>query len=779
MEDNIKNLGKVCITPEGVWDVNKEYDRLSLVVTTDAATQKALSYVSRQHVPAGNISINNTEYWQLFTTELKFEDIIIDENGNVKIGDVVIYQIPLGDALGEIVVDKIKADLTNYIMTEIRSYMNGMVTELINSFSNQIGRLIDNGFEIRNKLSGEVNAKHSGTINVNVNGSSEGGESEEHEFIFTGDNLNASIDANGGYVQKYVTSTKDGSNIGLNTSNWPNWITEVSTSEVGTQYRINIRFAENTSEDTRTGTITLTQNESGNTLLINVTQTGSNVTPTDEFVFTSNKLGVINKSIAGNKTVGLTSTKNGELIGFETTNKPEWVTISSYEYGTRHEVILTFPANTSESDRTGTVTFTQNESGNTVTITVIQYGTDYTVDVTVINGNTQEEIPTAHIEINDVSAQSRSFSEGTNVLVKVTADGYIARDITERPITQQDPLIQSDYEYSQTINNLDQDTYITVELYPEPDTYVFTANTEAEPNKTLNYDADVQIFDTALTSTKNGSQIGYTVSSQPNWVTAINTQQNGNISGNMTANDSTESRSGDIVLTQNESGNTLTITIVQAGASSSEDSDVYVFEATPDTISLGAGTNLTANIAVVSTKNGSFHSYMRNSESNWFTATVSGNTVTIVAQENTTNTSRTHRLILTQSDSNNILYVDITQAAATYRFAATRPDGNGNNIEVDLSIGNIALTQSLNYAVLAPILYINNVLSDKTVTVTKFSFTANAANTNKFNVVNNATNATVALKDPTDIIAGSTTIDMTLTCEDVSRDYVLTVNYTV
>lgn len=176
MADNIKNLGKVCITPEGVWDVNKEYDRLSLVVTTDVNTQKALSYVSRKHVPKGNINIKDTEYWQLFTTELKLEDITIDENGNVKIGDVVIYQISLGDALGEIVVNKIKHDLTDYIMAEIRSYMTSMVQELINSFSNQIGRLINTGIEIRNKVSGGMTnhnvdeITHYGNININHNG---------------------------------------------------------------------------------------------------------------------------------------------------------------------------------------------------------------------------------------------------------------------------------------------------------------------------------------------------------------------------------------------------------------------------------------------------------------------------------------------------------------------------------------------------------------------------------------------------------------------------------
>jgi len=572
MADNLKNLGKVCITPEGVWDVNKEYDRLSLVVTKDSDTQRILSYISRKHVPKGNISINNTEYWQVFTTELKLEDITIDADGNVKIGDVVIYQIPLGDALGEIVVDKIKEDLTNHIMTEIRSYMNGMVTELINSFSNQIGRLIDNGFEIRNKLSGEVNAKHSGTIDVNVNG----GSGDDDEYIFTTDTANMDVTSDSQYIQINVNSEQNGDPVKFNSLYFPNWVEylTIPSNPTTVSSSVGIKFKENTSEDYRSAGIILQQEGSNKTIKISVIQRGTSSTPTDEFVFESNRVDVTNTAIAGNNAISLTSTKNGELIGFTTTNKPDWITVTSHENGTRHEVTLAFAANDSENDRTGTVTFTQNESGRIITINVTQYGTEHVVtpthmvDVTVVNGVTQEQISTARIFINNVEARNRSFDEGTDVSVRVNAEGYIARDIVERPITQQNPLVQSDYEYSQTINDISQDAYITVKLYPEPDRYVFTANTEAEPNKSLNYGANVQIFGTPLTSTKNGSQIGYVVTSQPEWITSINTQQNGNISGNMTANESANSRTGDIILTQNESNNVVTITIVQAGANS-------------------------------------------------------------------------------------------------------------------------------------------------------------------------------------------------------------------
>lgn len=54
-----KELGKVCITPDGVWDKTKTYERLCLVI--DKFTNR--SYISKIDVPA-NIEITNTKYWQ-------------------------------------------------------------------------------------------------------------------------------------------------------------------------------------------------------------------------------------------------------------------------------------------------------------------------------------------------------------------------------------------------------------------------------------------------------------------------------------------------------------------------------------------------------------------------------------------------------------------------------------------------------------------------------------------------------------------------------------------
>lgn len=59
MEPIIKNLGKVSITANGFWDINKSYEKLSLVYDGTS------SFISKKDVPEG-VELNNEEYWQPF-----------------------------------------------------------------------------------------------------------------------------------------------------------------------------------------------------------------------------------------------------------------------------------------------------------------------------------------------------------------------------------------------------------------------------------------------------------------------------------------------------------------------------------------------------------------------------------------------------------------------------------------------------------------------------------------------------------------------------------------
>lgn len=57
MVTNERNIGKVSISCDGVWDIKKNYDKLCLV------TDGSYNYISRKQVPNGT-NITNEEYWQ-------------------------------------------------------------------------------------------------------------------------------------------------------------------------------------------------------------------------------------------------------------------------------------------------------------------------------------------------------------------------------------------------------------------------------------------------------------------------------------------------------------------------------------------------------------------------------------------------------------------------------------------------------------------------------------------------------------------------------------------
>lgn len=106
-------------------------------------------------------------------------------------------------------------------------------------------------------------------------------------------------------------------------------------------------------------------------------------------------------------------------------------------------------------------------------------------------------------------------------------------------------------------------------------TYEFSAN-QSTWNADANGGANNSYLCIQLKSKKNGSKIGYTVSSKPSWVTEVTEKPSGVscpvLSGYdysfviiSSANSSSSSRSGTVTLKQNESGKTVKITVNQEG----------------------------------------------------------------------------------------------------------------------------------------------------------------------------------------------------------------------
>ena len=106
-------------------------------------------------------------------------------------------------------------------------------------------------------------------------------------------------------------------------------------------------------------------------------------------------------------------------------------------------------------------------------------------------------------------------------------------------------------------------------------TYEFSTN-QSTWNANANGDTNNPYLCIQLKSKKNGSKIGYTVSSKPSWVTEVTEKPSGApcpvLSGydysfmiHSSANSSSSPRSGTVTLKQNESGKTVNITVNQKG----------------------------------------------------------------------------------------------------------------------------------------------------------------------------------------------------------------------
>lgn len=291
------------------------------------------------------------------------------------------------------------------------------------------------------------------------------------------------------YKTFYIRSRKNGATFNSITgfTSDASWITVTSTTS------FTYSISENTGSSSRTGTLTLTQGESGKKCYINITQQGADV---EEWRYTFNVTPtVVNfSSSGGSQSVTVESFRELYVNGVYQSGSKEFVNWNSSEYiawastvdnqtslGTyKGTCTITAIANSTTSDRSGEVLITQSDMS----------GTNSTVRVT----------QAAKVE---------------DVYVFTWGDG----SVTDLP------------------------------------TGPFKAN---EPGFTIG------LPKVPIISTKNGATHGYSVTSKPSWTTVDISSADAIVIA-IDKNTSPSSRNGSIILTQNDSGNTLTITISQTG----------------------------------------------------------------------------------------------------------------------------------------------------------------------------------------------------------------------
>lgn len=218
--------------------------------------------------------------------------------------------------------------------------------------------------------SGEVVLTQSGsgkTLTVNV--SQDAYVADTYVFTITPNTYDAPY-SSASFIPRTV-STKNGSNIGYSlTSGGTDWVV------VSTTGKITVEILKNTTSNTRSTTLVFTQNESGKTQSIKITQSGH--TPTYTFNVTPTNLSVT--AAETNETLTVNSYKTvlksdgsetTESLDYEFSSNNSWVAAARTTTNTTY---ITVAENKTTTQRTAKITLTQAESGAQAFVNVIQDG---------------------------------------------------------------------------------------------------------------------------------------------------------------------------------------------------------------------------------------------------------------------------------------------------------------------------------------------------------------------------------------------------------------------
>lgn len=327
-------------------------------------------------------------------------------------------------------------------------------------------------------------------------------------------------------------------------------------------------------------------------------------------------------------------------------------------------------ANEGTSNRTGTVTITQNESNKTVTISLSQSGDtissygEWTISVSANPTSVSSDGGTSRITASakrTVYWASGNVTEETGNPTLSTNLGSLSSTSSPSTLTLGENTSTSSRTATIKATHGGKSATCTVtQAGAEPTIeYVFTIT----PNT---YDAPYSntSFTPRTVSTKNGSNIGYSLTSGgTDWVVVSTT---GKITVEILKNTTSNTRSTTLVFTQNESGKTQSIKITQSGYTLT-----YTFNVTPTNLSVTAAeTNETLTVNSYKTvlkSDGSETTeslnYEFSSNASWVNAArTTTNTTYITVAQNLTTNQRSAKITLTQAESGAQVFTNVIQA---------------------------------------------------------------------------------------------------------------------
>ena len=456
-----------------------------------------------------------------------------------------------------------------------------------------------------------------------------------------------------------------------------------STTISGTGFSLSgttVSASANEGTSNRTGTVTITQNESNKTATISLSQNGDTVSSYGEWTISVSASPTSVSSSGGTSTITASAKRtvywvSGDVT--EETGNPTLSTNLGSLSSTSSPSTLTLGENTSTSSRTATINATY--SGKSATCTVTQAGAEPTIEYVftispwqvnvgasggtgdigftsykLVNGN---QISLGYSIDSSTLPSWASFNKSTSTFTIQSTTSTTGR--TAKVYFDQDESGKRDYA------ELTQTGYT-----PPADNYVFTWEDGSTSDVSASFPWDFSTNGTAanipVVSTKNGSSQSWSVSSKPSWITTSTTSSKVTISA---SDNSGSARSGEVVLTQSGSGNTLTVNVSQ-GAKPAE--NVYVFTITPNTYD-ASYSSASFIPRTVSTKNGSNIGYsLTSGGTDWVVVSTTGK-ITVEILKNTTSNTRSTTLVFTQNESGKTQSIKITQSGhtPTYTFNVT------------------------------------------------------------------------------------------------------------
>ncbi len=611
---------------------------------------------------------------------------------------------------------------------------------------------------------------------------------ETWNYYLTVSPTSMSFGAGGGSKSFTVSSYKRKVLDGVEQSGDTN-VSLKSTTISGTGFSLSgttVSASANEITSNRTGTVTITQNESNKTATISLSQSGDDVSSYGEWVITVSANPTSVSSSGGTSTITASAKRtvywaSGDVT--EETGNPTLSTNLGSLSSSSSPSTLTLGENTSTSSRTATIKATHG--GKSATCTVTQAGatpsTTYTFSINPYKVNVGSSGGSGSVTISsyktvgsstydvDYSIDSStlpswaSFNKSTSTFTIQSTTSTTGR--TAKVYFDQDESGKRDYA------ELTQTGYT-----PPADNYVFTWDDGSTSDVSANFPWDFSANGTAanipVISTKNGSSQSWSVTSKPSWITTSTTSSKVTISA---SDNSGSARSGKVVLTQSGSGNTLTVNVSQ-GAKPAE--NVYVFTITPNTYDAPYSSNSFIP-RTVSTKNGSNIGYsLTSGGTDWVVVSTTGK-ITVEILKNTTSNTRSTTLVFTQNESGKTQSIKITQSGhtPTYTFnvtptnlsvtaAETNETLTVNSYKTVLKSDGSETTESLNYEFSSNASWVN---AARTTTNTTYITVAQNLTTNQRSAKITLTQAESGAQVFTNVIqAGQQVVDNKLTLTSIT-----------